>query len=243
MKDARFAKNSGPKEFKAAGPSELNNIIFVKEDRPVEEEHIVAAFKRPADGETLTKQQRMPEDIDVYTKMQAKSNIAVRTNPDFPIIRKAPKKSKKSGKKSTSKMLIAELGKRVEKYGLISSLAQAQAGFTFGYIACGDVDFPENELHRIVSGKMDRAQLYSAGKNGVHGVSISRHLLVRVQVYSKYTTALFESGTIPNVMSHKMVKKLHLRVQSTNRSIGGRETLALEYEGCRVGQENYQGLS
>ena len=58
-----------------------------------------------------------------------------------------------------------------------------------------------------------------AGKDEVHGVSMSRHLLVRVEVYSESMTALFDSDTIPNVISHKMVKKLHLRMQSTNRSI------------------------
>ncbi len=37
--------------------------------------------------------------------------------------------------------------------------------------------------------------------------------------YSKSTMELFDSGAIPNVMSHKMVKKIHLRMESTNRSI------------------------
>ncbi len=50
----RFAKNSEPTETQGAGPSGQNNIIFVKEDDPVEEENTVAAFKRSADGETLT---------------------------------------------------------------------------------------------------------------------------------------------------------------------------------------------
>ncbi len=48
---------------------------------------------------------------------------------------------------------------------------------------------------------------------------MSRHMVVRVQVDSESTMALFDSGAIPNVMSHKMVKKLHLRMQPTNRSI------------------------
>ncbi len=44
---------------------------------------------------------------------------------------------------------------------------------------------------------------------------MSRHRLVRVQVYYEYTMGLFDSGDIPNVMSHKMVKNLHLRMQPT----------------------------
>ena len=193
--------------------------MFVKEDDPVEEGNTVAAFKRSADRETLTKQQRMQNYIESYNKTQVKPKIAVRMNTDFPITRKAPKKGKKGGKKSASMMAIAELGKRVEKYDLTNRLAQAQAGITFGHISRGDTDFFKNELHRILSGKMGRAVVNFAGKDEVHGVSMSRHLLVRIQVYSESTMSLFDSGAIRNVMSHKMVKKLHLRMQPTNRSI------------------------
>ncbi len=114
-------------------------------------------------------------------------------------------------------MVIAELGKRVEKYNLINNLAQAQAAITFGHIARGDIDFPRNEFQRILSGKMGGAKVNFAGKDEVHGVSMSRHLLVRVEVYSESTMALFDSGAIANIMSHKIVKKLHLRMQPMNR--------------------------
>ncbi len=49
----------------------------------------------------------MQNDLDAYAKMQVKPKIAVRTNPDFPITRKALKKSKNGRKKSASKMGIA----------------------------------------------------------------------------------------------------------------------------------------
>ncbi len=146
----RFAKNSEPTKAKEAGPSGQNNIMFVKEDKPVEEENTVAAFKRSADGETLTKQQRMQNGIDAYAKSQTKSKIAARMNSDFPIARKASKKSKKSGKKSAGKMIVAELGKRAETYDLINSLAQAQAGITFVHIASGNIVYTKNELQRIL---------------------------------------------------------------------------------------------
>ena len=55
--------------------------MFVKEDDLVEEENTVAALKRSADGETLTKQQRMQHHIDVYTKTQVRPKLAVRMNP------------------------------------------------------------------------------------------------------------------------------------------------------------------
>ena len=179
----------------------------------------MAAFKRSADRETLTKQQRIQNDIDTYTKTQVKPTIAVRMNPDFPVTRKAPRKSKKGGKKSARKMAIAELGKSVEKYDLINNLVQAQAGITFGHIARGDIDFAKNLFQKILSGKMGRAVVNFAGKDEVHGVSMSRHFLFRVQVYSESTMALFDSRATTNVMSHKIVKRLHLRRQPTNRSI------------------------
>ncbi len=135
--DVRFAKNSGPTEAEGDGPSGQNNIMFVKEDDPVEEEHTVAMFKISADGETLIKQKRMQNDIDAYTKMQVKPKIAVTTNPDFPITLRVPKKTRKGVKNSASKMAITELGKRFEKYDLINNLTQALAGITFGHIARG----------------------------------------------------------------------------------------------------------
>ncbi len=151
--DVSFDKNTEPTKAKGAGPSGQNNIMFVIEDDRVEEENTVAALKRPADGETLTIQQRMQNDIDSCTETQVKRRIAARMNPDFSITRKASK-SKKSGKKSAGKMVIAELGKRVEKYDQINNLLQDQAGITFGHIAPGDIDFARNELQRILSGKM-----------------------------------------------------------------------------------------
>ena len=73
--DVRFAKNSELSKAKGAGASEQNNIMFVKEDDPIEEENTVAAFKRSAGGETLTEQQRMQNDIDNYTKTQVKPRL------------------------------------------------------------------------------------------------------------------------------------------------------------------------
>ncbi len=117
MQDVRFAKNSGPTEAKGAETYEQNNIIFVEEDDSVEEEHTVAAFKKSAYGETLSKPQRMQNDIDAHTKTQVKPKIAVRTNQDFPITRKAPEKSK-GVKKSASKMVITELGRELRSMTL-----------------------------------------------------------------------------------------------------------------------------
>ncbi len=109
----RFAKHSESTEIKGSGPSGQNNIMFVKNDDPVEEENTVAAFKRSAEVETLNKQQRMKNDIEAFSKTQVKPKISVRTNPDFPITRKAPKKSKKGRKSLRARCLSLNLGREL----------------------------------------------------------------------------------------------------------------------------------
>ena len=47
--DVRFAKNTEPTDIKGTVSSVQNNIMFAKEDDPVEEDNIVAAFKRSAE--------------------------------------------------------------------------------------------------------------------------------------------------------------------------------------------------
>ncbi len=74
----RFSKPSTPAESKGAGPSGQNNIIFLQENEPEEEDNTVAAFMRSADGETLTKQQRMK-------KMSLMPTIIHKLNPRFPL--------------------------------------------------------------------------------------------------------------------------------------------------------------
>ena len=66
--------------------------MFVQENELVQEDNTVAAFKRSEDGETLTKQQRMQNDIDAYNYSQVKPKIGGRVNPDFPSTRKVSKK-------------------------------------------------------------------------------------------------------------------------------------------------------
>ncbi len=55
----------------------------------------------------------MQNDIDIYTKTQVKPKIVVRIHLDLLITRKASRKSNEGGNKSSRKMVIAELGKRV----------------------------------------------------------------------------------------------------------------------------------
>ena len=115
--------------------------------------------------------------------------------------------------------MIEALGHRVEKHDLLNKLAQASAGITFGQIARGDIDFAKKDLQKMLAGRRIRSSVKFADKGEVYGLSMSRHLLVRVEVYSEDTLALFDSGAIPNVMSKNMVEKLDVRMTPTRRGI------------------------
>ena len=56
-------------------------------------------------------------------------------------------------------------------------------------------------------------------KDEVREVSLSRHLLLKVEVYPEPTMGLFDTGAIPNILPHDLVKKLRLRMKPNNRTI------------------------
>ncbi len=145
-----FANNSETTDSKGTGASVLINGMLAKEDYPVEEENTGAVFKIHADGGTHTKQQRIQNNIDAYNERQVKPKISLRMNLDFPVTCKAPQKSKKGGKNYASKMVLAELGKKVDKFDLINKLAQAQAqaqaDISFGHTSRKGVHVAKNEL-------------------------------------------------------------------------------------------------
>ena len=57
--------------------------MFVQENELMQEDNTVATLNQSAERETLTKQQRMQNDIDIYNNSQVKPKIAVRVNYDF----------------------------------------------------------------------------------------------------------------------------------------------------------------
>ena len=70
-----------------------------------------------------------------------------------------------------------------------------------------------------MSGRLNRVMVTLAGKDHVHGLSMSRHLLIRVRVYLRSKMALFDSRAISNAMYRKTVDKLHIRIMPTTRRI------------------------
>ncbi len=67
-------------------------------------------------------------------------------------------------------------------------------------------------MQRIQSRTIGRAVVNFVVKDEVYIVSMSPHVLVRVDVHSESKMALFDSDAVPNVMLNMMVKKLHFRM-------------------------------
>ena len=82
----------------------------------------------------------------------------------------------------TGKAFIQALSKRAEEYDLVNDLAQATAGSTFSQIDSGGINFAQADLQKILPGLLNRATVTLAGGGQVHGISMSKHLLVRVRV-------------------------------------------------------------
>ena len=56
-------------------------------------------------------------------------------------------------------------------------------------------------------------------RNQLEGLSVLTNLLVRVREHAESKLALFDSGAIANVMSRKIVDKLHIRMMPKTRRI------------------------
>ena len=205
-------------------------VTILKKDEEKKEEPIMLVdhsedemvlTKRLASGEPLQKQVRFDGDGD--EPMVQPSGSSSRRRPNFTQKENTPSKMRKSKAKTPKSKPIAQvLGKRVEQYDLLSSLAQASSGITFGQIARGDVDSVRRDLQKIFSGKVRKSAVHVTkdedGKTDDPSPP-NRHQLVSVTVYSEPVYALLDSGAIPNVMSMKFAKKLNLEVTPTNRRI------------------------
>ncbi len=88
--DARRMQKEDINQVIDAGSADCKNIIFLDEDLENPEE-VVAAFKRTSNGEALTKQQKMQNDIDTYSNGGRNAEQQIRRNPDFPVQSKKQK--------------------------------------------------------------------------------------------------------------------------------------------------------
>ena len=208
-------------------------VMYVNGSRSDGDEPVLV--KRDVTGQPIQKQVRFDNEGDEVL-VEAPPNQREETRPARrrPVflhphgvdqhvpVRIQPTKRKtvaKKGKDSKKRTLAQELGKRVEQYDLLTSLAQAQSGITFGQIARGDVDNVRKDLSKAFSSKISKKGVNVAIRDRQDPGVPSRHMFVNLTVYSEQVYALLDTGAIPNVMSVKLADKLRLTPIPTTRRI------------------------
>lgn len=183
-------------------------VTFVTESTAGE---VVAATKRSAEGEALPKQMRTGEEIAVPRLLNpapvAPTGIPVQ--PQEPMIRRPGRKKKRNIAKKAS------LEEHVRKYNVVSELANAPSGLTFGQLVRGDAESARKEINRLLTKKVRRGRGFAG-----HAETRPRRLrLVTVQVYGSDAQALLDSGAVPNIVSPQLVKRLSLTPEATTKHI------------------------
>ena len=172
----------------------------------------MAVTKRNADGESLLKQLKIHEEVAIPRLV----------NPPVPFemqrristARSGPKRShqRKKANKVTKRTSLQEY---VRKYNVISELANASFGLTFGQLVRGDAEASKKEIVRLFAKQRVRGRAFAG-----HADTRSRRLrLVTVKVYATKAQALLDSGGVPNIISPKLASKLCLSPQPTEEHI------------------------
>ena len=100
-----------------------------------------------------------------------------------------------------------------EKYDVVSSLADAPSGFTFGQLIRGDGDEAKKQIRRLFNSRPRCPVAASIG-------TLPKRLkVVSVQIYGTHMRALLDSGAIPNVMNASVASKLSLSPKPTSTKI------------------------
>ena len=169
---------------------------------------VVAVTKRTVDGEPVPKQTRVEGIIPLSSLL----NPA--TGPKGSIS-KVTSKEKKVKKKKKTKSGNLSVQHHVGVYDVISELAKASSGLTFGQLARGDAEDAKNKLRRILSPGAKGKRSVAAPVN-----EVSRRLkIIRIAVGGAEADSLFDSGAIPKLVSSRLCRKLSLNVIETDRRI------------------------
>lgn len=212
---APAAAQAAPPAPAAAQPAPNQGAAMVVAEGP----DLVAAAKRTADGEALPKQSRSPGmDIDALLNPSAPPHpiqAQGRPNPKKKVtFQKAPKKAKRTDHKKV-------IQQHVGAYDVISQLANAPSGLTFGQLMRGDSKEAEKELRRLFTPLKARAAPRKASKaNPAVNPKGDRVLkVVPVQIYGTSTSALLDTGAVPNLISEELAKHLKLNPKPTLKTI------------------------
>ena len=173
---------------------------------------VVAVTKRNVDGEPLPKQLKTHEEVAIHRLLDPPVPFEVQRRaltPDAGPRRSYQKKKLKKTSKKTS------LQEHVGKYNVISELANAPSGLTFGQLIRGDADVAKKEIGRLFTKQGGRRRVFA----GHADMKPRRLRLVTLKVYGTEGEALLDSGAVPNIISPKLVVKLCLSPQPTGKRI------------------------
>ena len=189
--------------------AEKSQVTYIDEANDGE---VVAVTKRNANGEYLPKQHKTREEVAIPRLLNPSGPFGFQRNVLPP--RTGPRRSylKKKSKKTSKKTSLQE---HVGKYNVISELANASSGLTFGQMIRGDADVAKNEINRLFAKQGSRGRTFAGHAN----MKLRRLRVVTLKVYGTEAEALLDSGAVPNIISPKLVAKLSLSPQPTGKHI------------------------
>lgn len=98
----------------------------------------------------------------------------------------------------------------VGKYNVFSELANANTGLKFGQLIRGEVDKAQANVKRLlIRGARIRCNAVAAVPT-VPNIRPRRLKVVQIEVHRLPTETLLDSGTVADLMSEKLCKKLNL---------------------------------
>ena len=157
--NAGAGSSHGPKPGGSANDAggeargDSKQVTFITESTKGE---IMAATKRNAEGEALPKQSKNREEVAIPRLLNPAPVVPRGTlawNEPLRVPRVKPIRQKK---KNVSKK--AALQEHVGKYNVVSELANAPSGLTFGQLVRGDAEGASREIKRLLSRKLGRSR-------------------------------------------------------------------------------------
>ena len=175
---------------------------------------LVAAAKRNAEGEAIPKQRKLRDEVTIPRL----PNPSPTFRPDVPgAPSRLPFEARIARKPKTKKKITrkAALQEHVGKYNVVSELARAPSGLTFGQLVRRDAEAVRREINGLLARKARRRPGFAG-----HVELRTRQLRVTtVRVYGTTAHALLDSGAVPNIMSPNLVQKLSLTPKATAKHI------------------------
>ena len=107
---------------------------------------------------------------------------------------------------------VWDLSRRVERYDLLDEIAQAPTGITFGQLVRGDAQEAQKELKKLLVSRSSKKVAT------INSYAIPRRLrLVEALLESRSSLVLFDSGSVPNILSHRVCEELGMTPKKTDK--------------------------